>query len=323
MEPLNLAVGLRAVWPGLLHGDAEIGAGVTPEVGFVAAAVVAEHALDGDATLGEPGNRVLEHVGRGFLGLVVAGLDVGDAGVVVDHRVQVAGPHQCTAVLVARLARCRCTVLVALLAPDVAPAPAVGDLADLLHIHVDQVAGFLVLVAADGLTGCAVDVGKPVEPATDQDRVHGRGRHVESVGDLDRSEPLLPAQVHDLADHWCWCPVRLVTRRRGPISHAGRTLGLVAVRPLLRGLPRHVVALGGPGRRPAVVDDQTRQPQSGAWRQGSVGMGSVGHEGLLGVKRFLDSSTPHREAFTHLRHQIVSSHDLDQRAWASQLGQHR
>ena len=33
----------------------------------------------------------------------------------------------------------------------------------------------------------------------------------------------------------------------------------------------------------------------------SVGMGSVGHEGLLGVKRFLDSSTPHREAFTHLQ----------------------
>ena len=37
-------------------------------------------------------------------------------------------------------------------------------------------------------------------------------------------------------------------------------------------------------------------------------------------ERFLDSSTPHREAFTHLRNQIVSSHDLDQRAWSSQLG---
>src|SRR3954447_2657918 len=36
-------------------------------------------------------------------------------------------------------------------------------------------------------------------------------------------------------------------------------------------------------------------------------------------ERFLDSSTPHREVFTDLRHQIVSSHDLDQRAWRSQL----
>ena len=32
------------------------------------------------------------------------------------------------------------------------------------------------------------------------------------------------------------------------------------------------------------------------------------------AERFLDSSTPHREAFTHLQPQIVSSHDLDQRA---------
>src|SRR5262245_18687281 len=33
----------------------------------------------------------------------------------------------------------------------------------------------------------------------------------------------------------------------------------------------------------------------------------------------LDSSTPHREAFTQPRHQTVSSHDLDQRAWTSHL----
>src|SRR3954447_26994351 len=37
-------------------------------------------------------------------------------------------------------------------------------------------------------------------------------------------------------------------------------------------------------------------------------------------ERFLDSSTPHREVFTHLRRQIVSSHVPDQRAWSSQLG---
>jgi hypothetical protein len=51
------------------------------------------------------------------------------------------------------------------------------------------------LFLADG----AVDVGEPVEPAADQHRVHrGRGQP-ESVGDLDRAQPLLPAQVHDLA----------------------------------------------------------------------------------------------------------------------------
>lgn len=36
-------------------------------------------------------------------------------------------------------------------------------------------------------------------------------------------------------------------------------------------------------------------------------------------ERFLDSSTPQPEAFTYLRHQIVSSYNLDQRPWAVQL----
>ncbi|MBA8804848.1 hypothetical protein FB382_003139 [Nocardioides ginsengisegetis] len=63
-----------------------------------------------------------------------------------------------------------------------------------------------------------------------------------------------------------------------------------------------------------------REPEPGARGQGSVATGSVGPEGLLVVERFLGSSTPHREVFTRLRPQIVSSHDLDQRLWASQLG---
>ena len=91
--------------------------------------------------------------------------------------------------------------------------------------------------------------------------------------------------------------------------------------PILGGLPRHVVPLRGTGRGPPLIDDQPGQLEPGTWRQSSIGMGSVGHEGLLGVKRFLDSSTPHREAFTHPEPQIVSSQDLDQRAWASHLGE--
>ena len=54
---------------------------------LVAAAVVAEHTLDDDTTFSEPGDRVLEDLGRGLAGLVVAGLDVGDAGMVVDDGV--------------------------------------------------------------------------------------------------------------------------------------------------------------------------------------------------------------------------------------------
>jgi hypothetical protein len=37
---------------------------------------------------------------------------------------------------------------------------------------VEQVTGFLVLVATDRFTGGPVDVGEAVDPAPDQDRVH-------------------------------------------------------------------------------------------------------------------------------------------------------
>jgi hypothetical protein len=49
-------------------------------------------------------------------------------------------------------------------------------------------------------------------------------------------------------------------------------------------------------------------------------MGSVGHEDLLVEEWFLGNSTPHREVFTRLQPQIVTSHNLDQRLWASHLG---
>ena len=94
MEALDLAVGLWTVGLGLLGCDAQLGAGVAPQVGLVAAAVVADHALDGDAAISEPGDRVLEDGDRGLFGLVVVGFDVGDAGVVVDDGVQVAGSDQ-------------------------------------------------------------------------------------------------------------------------------------------------------------------------------------------------------------------------------------
>jgi hypothetical protein len=70
-------------------------------VGLVAAAVVAEDSLEDDAAVGEPGDRVLEVVDGGLLGLVVARLDGGDEGVVVDGGVQVAGSDQHVAPLLA------------------------------------------------------------------------------------------------------------------------------------------------------------------------------------------------------------------------------
>jgi hypothetical protein len=48
-------------------------------------------------------------------------------------------------------------------------------------------------------------------------------------------------------------------------------------------------------------------------------MGSVGHEDLLWLEPVPRQLHSTGEVFTHLRHQTVSSHDLDQRAWTSHL----
>jgi hypothetical protein len=94
-------------------------------------------------------------------------------------------------------------VALALLSAEIAPAAAVGNLAELLDVDMDQIARPFVLVATDRLSGGAVEVAESVESAADQDRVHGRGRHPQPVTDLDWSQALLAAQVHDLADHRC------------------------------------------------------------------------------------------------------------------------
>jgi hypothetical protein len=129
----DLAVGLGPIRACPFRGDPELGAAVTPQVRLVAATVVAEHPVDVDAAVSDPGDRVAQDLGRGLLGLVVAGLDLGDSGVVVDDGVQVGDPDHWVPILAARSARprdrCR-SALLTLLAADVAPATAVGDLAE-------------------------------------------------------------------------------------------------------------------------------------------------------------------------------------------------
>jgi hypothetical protein len=83
-----------------------------------------------------------------------------------------------------------------------APAAAVGDVAELLDVNVHQLAGPGHLIAAHRFTGDPIDVPEPVDPAADKDSVHRRGRQPDPAGDRHRPQPLLPAQVHDLAHDW-------------------------------------------------------------------------------------------------------------------------
>lgn len=217
-------------------------------------------------------------------------------------------PELRSAPLVAGHAGCRGPVPIALASSDVAPSAAVRDSSELLDVDVGQIAWFLVLVAADRLTGGTIDVSEAVDAATDQDRVDGRGRHVEPVGDLDRTEVLLPSQMHDLSHHRGRCPIRLTMRNRRPIHHRGRTLLAIPIGPHLRGAPRYVIALRSTGRRPTIIDNQTRKTQPCARSQSSVRMRSVGHEGLLGggaVSRQLHS-TPGRPSSTYTSDRVVA-----------------
>lgn len=52
-------------------------------------------------------------------------------------------------------------------------ATAVGDVAELDDVDVDERTGVRVLIAGQRLTCDTVDVGQPVEPAADQHGVHG------------------------------------------------------------------------------------------------------------------------------------------------------
>jgi hypothetical protein len=136
--------------------------------------------------------------------------------------------------------------------------------------------------------------------------------------DRHRSKALLPAQVNDLADNRRRGPPGLAMRARGPVVHPLGTYHLVPLGPPFRGRPGHVIPFRSAGDPPPLINDEASQAQSRTRSQSGIG---VGHEDLLVVKRFLDSSTPRREVFPIKNIQIVSSHDLDQRAWSVHLDQ--
>ena len=174
-------------------------------------------------------------------------------------------------------------VAVALLAADVAPAAAVGDVAELGDVDVDQRAGMVVLVAAQRFAGDPVDVREPVDPAADQHGVHGRGRHPEPAGDLDRARAggataAARSAAPLLAGSWSGCGAAVELRSAIPAGPSARyrSAHFFAVR------GRDHEHLGRRGVGPAVVDDEPGQPQTGASGSGRV---SVGHEGLRLVKR--------------------------------------
>ncbi|VXC53820.1 conserved hypothetical protein [Aeromicrobium sp. 9AM] len=310
MESLDFPVGLGSVGPGSFVGDAELGAGVSPGVGAVAASVVGQDAFDGDAMVGEPFDGAMEHSDRGVGLLIGADLDVGDARVVIDHGVhERSADHRfiCSASRSSGAHDRRHAVPVSLLFADVAPPTTVRDVAELGDIDMDHRPGMGVFVAADRFTGDPVDAAEPVHPTPHQHRVDRRGRDPEPASDLHRSEAVPPPQAHDLPHHGRWRLIRAGTWPRGPVGHPGRAFVSEPGSPFAGRHGRDHEHLRRLRRRPAILNDQFREPQTGTRGQSSV---SVGHEGLLCAERLLDISTPQPEAFAVQQIRSVSRNNV-------------
>lgn len=108
----------------------------------------------------KPCDSALEHADGGERLLIAADFGVGHAGMVVDD-----GVHECNsdlgAVSVAAFAGalgCLATVVFALLSTQEFVPTAIGDVAELSDVDVDQRAGIVMFVAAQRFTDNTVDV---------------------------------------------------------------------------------------------------------------------------------------------------------------------
>src|SRR5215213_2881949 len=139
-EALGLAVGAGPVGAGEQVSDLELVAGLGVSAGAIAGAVVAEHALDGDAHRREPDDRALEEAGGCRSQLVRQLLGIGEPGGVVDADMQEL-PARRAAPLRPGLD------LRAPIAGDPVAGAALADPPQLLDVDVDELARSLALVA--------------------------------------------------------------------------------------------------------------------------------------------------------------------------------
>ena len=205
---------------GALGGDAQGGAGGGPVAGAVAGAVVAEDAFDGDPGGGIPGVRAGQERRGRVLGLIRQDLGVSEAGVVIQGGVQVAVAQDRVAVAGALRAGMGLAVTPALDVAQDTPATAVGDVTELLDVHVDQLAGPGALIAADRHPGGPVQACQPRAAVTAQHRVHRRGRHAQPEADPGGAQPGGDPQAYDPPLGPPGCTGRAGVRPRRPVGHA-------------------------------------------------------------------------------------------------------
>ena len=261
-----------------VHGPSE---GLRAVVG----AVVGDHPDQAaDAVSSEERPRPAEEGDRGCRGLVLQGLGVGEAGVAVDRGVQIGVAH-------ALLARLRMAAAVE------SPAAAVGDLADLLHVQVEHVAG----EAGDDLPALAVVLPgrvevpaagdpKALQPAPDGPDavVVAAGGELESDA-AGRPFVLSSPGVDEFEDFDRW-PRGSSCGGAGAVFQRFGTVVAVAVDPLRERGSSYSGFGGDMGDGPAIIFDTLDQAESSSRGQRRI---TVGHgTGLL--QQMNGFSTTHR-----------------------------
>src|SRR5579859_6724261 len=220
-EALRFAVGLGPVGARLAQADPQPRSGGHEQLRAIAATVVGEDALDGDALTGIEGHRPLQEGGGGGRCLVGQLLDVGQAAEVVDRHMD---PVPADAAMA-----------VDLTAPAKHAVPAAGTNAtQLLGIEVQQLAGPGALVTDHRRPRLeAVQASQSMALEDGVDRGAGEaGLPAQAV----RPDPQLAAQPAQLLDGHLVMSTRLVLHRAAPIDEADGSRAPVAVPPLRAGL---------------------------------------------------------------------------------------
>src|SRR5437763_10762625 len=108
-----------------------------------------------------------------------------------------------------------------------APASPAGDAAELLDVHVDQLAAPVTLVAHGGglrgphhLTRDRIQHAQPRQVMASQDPRHRPGRHTQLGGDPVRAATLLLANLDDSLLEGRTGTARTPMRSRGPLMQA-------------------------------------------------------------------------------------------------------
>lgn len=168
------------------------------------------------------------------------------------------------------------------------PTATIGDAADLLDIHVNQLAGSFALVAdscglagPDHLAGDGVALDQARHVVAAQDPRHGaRGQP------QFRTQPILHATFDSPQRHHLLLGVGrglvwAANRSRRPVDQASLAGGSKAIDPAVGALARDSHGLGRMSDRPLLTTDSINQQQPPVHGQSSI---TVRHEDLQKVK---------------------------------------